>query len=1044
MAVQNFLSGGYYGKLGETVGQRWKNKRTIRTYVIPKNPRTEKQQANRGLFANAVTFAQIGLQMNYYATCFLSEEFTQWNYRMRVARQLREKGLSGLDLIPLYPLSFTPATLITSLEVSRVENKTHFIIKCDNLQGDNDRVLSVMFDIHDDKGEELGYKLYIGYYYASNKGFMEIDVDDPSEINEYLKVRIVSNDDVDSTTDLISSPTITIKPQQIEIRDFDTSIKSFSKSNQGITVIFNELWKNYATVNAISGSVRFVQNGNTVSHIFDSEPLVNADGYCSLFIPLVSSSNQYLPAFPEGSKISITDVNFSGSDFQYTKQNVSNPLVDTDLKRTLDAPINSSENFGVTLEFSLNYSGAEIDVGAGKILSHYWLTDNVEETCEFYAKKNDQDKLVLYANQDGKTLPMWEGDYISTPKCVVTQNGVTYEYKNLLMYPFTNNITERSWLTVRDFDSSIKSFSKSSSAIVVVFNEVWKSDAKVNTISANVSFVSNGAKTSKSVSGVALVNNGGYCSVSIPYATSDNQSLPAFPSGSQIVVSALELSNKAYSLTSSNVTKSLVDTDLTRTLNAPSNSSANYGVTLLFNFGYTGTEKSAGAGKILSHYWLTDNVEETCNYLFKKNSDGKLELYANQDGKTLPMWSGDYITTPEFSFVQNGVTYKYGALTKYAFTNNITERSWLTVRDFDSSIKSFSKSSSAIVVVFNEVWKSDAKVNTISANVSFVSNGAKTSKSVSGVALVNNGGYCSVSIPYATSDNQSLPAFPSGSQIVVSALELSNKAYSLTSSNVTKSLVDTDLTRTLNAPSNSSANYGVTLLFNFGYTGSGASVGNGNVLSHYWISGELEQEFIFKIKKNADGKLELYPETNGVNLPMLSGDYINTPKVSFVQNGVTYEYNALLGYSFENTIRETTWSDNIFDLSRAVEVWWGDPEGGDPSRVDLPLKSELLPDDYFEEFVTSKKAGDYFEINLDSGADWRVPSSVNSGDIKLTREATGEPARLAVEFYKAYTAPQSAVSCTLFGGAFKLVYNGVTYNAPSVDKLFDNMNNIPY
>ena len=465
---------------------------------------------------------------------------------------------------------------------------------------------------------------------------------------------------------------------------------------------------------------------------------------------------------------------------------------------------------------------------------------------------------------------------------------------------------------------------------------------------------------------------------------------------------------------------------------------------MLFNFGYTGTEKSAGNGKILSHYWLTDNVEETCNYLFKKNSDGKLELYANQDGKTLPMWSGDYISTPEFSFVQNGVTYKYGALTKYPFTNGITERAWLDVRNFDASIKSFSKSSSAIVVVFNEAWKSDAKVNAISADVSFVSNGAKTSKSVSGVALVNNGGYCSVSIPYATSDNQSLPAFPSGSQIVVSALELSSKAYSLTSSNVTKSLVDTDLTRTLNAPSKSSANYGVTLLFNFGYTGTEKSAGNGNVLSHYWISGEFEQEFTFMIKKNANGKLELYPETNGVNLPMLSGDYINTPKVSFVQNGVTYEYGALTGYSFENTIRETTWTDNIFDLSRAVEVWWGAEDGSDPSRVDLPLKAEILPDDYFEEYVTSKKSGDYFELNLDSGADWKVPSSVDSGDIKFVRDATGEPARLAIEFYKAYTAPENAVSCTLFGGAFKLVYNGVTYNAPSVDKLFDNMNNIPY
>lgn len=582
MAVQNFLSGGYYGKLGETVGQRWKNKRTIRTYVIPRNPRTEKQQANRGLFANAVTYAQIGLQMNYYATCFLSEEFTQWNYRMRVARQLREKGLSGLDLIPLYPLSFTPATLITKLEVSEIVGGKHFILKCDNMQGNNDRVLSVMFDVHNDKGEELGYKLYIGYYYASKKGFIEIDVDDPSEINEYLKVRIVSNDDVNSTTDLISSPTITIQSKQIDIRDFDTSVKSFSKDNQGITIVFNEQWKDGATTNIISGNVRFVQNGNTVSHIFDSEPLTNSGGYCSLFIPLVSSSNQYLPAFPEGSKVSITEVNFSGSEFQYTKQNVSSPLVDTDLTRTLDAP------------------------------------------------------------------------------------------------------------------------------------------------------------------------------------------------------------------------------------------------------------------------------------------------------------------------------------------------------------------------------------------------------------------------------------------------------------------------------SNSSANNGVTLVFNFPYSGSEQNVGNGNVLSHYWISGEFEQEFVFKIKQNAESKLELYPDTNGVNLPMLNGDYINTPEVSFVQNGVAYRYNALLGYSFENTIRETTWTDNIFDLTRAAEVWWGDPEGGDPSRIDLPLKSELLPNDYFEEYVTSKKAGDYFELNLDSGADWRVPSGVNSGDIKLIRDAVGEPARLAVEFYKVYTAPQNAVSCTLFGGAFKLVYNGVTYNAPSVDKLFDNMNNIPY
>lgn len=445
MAVQNFLSGGYYGKLGETVGQRWKNKRTIRTYVIPKNPRTEKQQANRGLFANAVTFAQIGLQMNYYATCFLSEEFTQWNYRMRVARQLREKGLSGLDLIPLYPLSFTPATLITKLEVSEIVGEKHFILKCDNLQGNSDRVLSVMFDVHNDKGEELGYKLYIGYYYASNKGFMEIDVDDPSEINEYLKVRIVSNDDVDSTTDLISSPTITIQSKQIDIRDFDTSIKSFSKDNQGITIVFNEQWKNRATINIISGNVCFVQNGNTVSHIFDNEPLANSGGYCSLFIPLVSSSNQYLPAFPEGSKISITEVNFSGSNFQYTKQNVSSPLVDTDLTRTLDAPSQSSANYGISLVFDFEYSGVNKNIDYGEVKSHYWLLGNYKGTYMFKIKKNAENKLEFWADTYGLQLPMLNGDYISTPLLSVEKEGVTYQFQATTNYPFENTIRDVTW-----------------------------------------------------------------------------------------------------------------------------------------------------------------------------------------------------------------------------------------------------------------------------------------------------------------------------------------------------------------------------------------------------------------------------------------------------------------------------------------------------------------------------------------------------------------------------------------------------------------------
>lgn len=582
MAIQNFLSGGYYGKLGETVGQRWKNKRTIRSYVIPRNPRTEKQQANRGLFANAVTYAQMGLQMNYYATCFISEEFTHWNYRMRVARQLKEKGLTGLDLIPLYPLSFTPPTLITELEVKEIKDNKHVTLLCPSLQGETSRVLSVMFDIFDGNGQELGLKLYLGVYAPSEKGILKIDVDDASEINEYLKVRIVSNDDVNSSTDLIASPTIGIKQKQIEIRDFDTSVLSFSKDQTGITVIFGEKWREDVITNSISGSISYVSNGAKISDIFSGDALRNIDGQCALFIPVETTTNQALPAFPSGCKIIITDVQYCGDLFQYTKQNTEAPLVDTDLQRTLNAP---------------------------------------------------------------------------------TKSGV------------------------------------------------------------------------------------------------------------------------------------------------------NFGVTLVFDFDYTGAEKT---------------------------------------------------------------------------------------------------------------------------------------------------------------------------------------------------------------------------------------MGNGYVLSHYYISNEVEDEFAFKIKKNANNKLELFADTNYIMLPMLGGDYISTPEVSFVQNGVTYKYASLVGETFENSIRETTWKESIFDLSRPVEVYWGAESGEDATNLQIPLNKDLLPNTLFDELVTITKSGNYFELNTDSGQDWFAPSSFSSSNLYLTREDINQPCLLRLEFYITHSATEAIVSCTLFGSAFKFVYGGVTYNAPSVDKLFDNITNIPY
>lgn len=121
MAKQNFLAGGYYGKLGQTVGQRWKNIRTIRTYVIPRNPQTPTQQANRGKFAQAVPFAQLGQQTNFGSILFKSEAKPEWSLRMQSAIANINAGLSDVGIVPTYPKDFIAPYTITSADITAVQ-----------------------------------------------------------------------------------------------------------------------------------------------------------------------------------------------------------------------------------------------------------------------------------------------------------------------------------------------------------------------------------------------------------------------------------------------------------------------------------------------------------------------------------------------------------------------------------------------------------------------------------------------------------------------------------------------------------------------------------------------------------------------------------------------------------------------------------------------------------------------------------------------------------------------------------------------------------
>ena len=427
MAIQNFLSGGYYGKLGATVGQRWKNKRTIRTYVKPANPRTEVQQANRNKFANAVTFAQMGMQMNYYATVFDDPNFTHWNYRMKVARELRNQGLSNLDLIPLYPTSFVPPTLIQSVEVSGIQGQKHITFAVENLNSNSDRVLSLMFALYDENDVFLGYKLYLGYYYASKPGLLEVDVDNVSEINSHCFVRMVTNDDTNSLTDMIASPNLKIKQSGPETRAFDTTIREVQKSPAGIKVIFEEPWKDAPTVNTITITANFISNGANANATATTAALANENGYCSILIPFATSDNQHLPAFPDGSNFVIATVDYEGATWVYTKTDDTIAYSDADLTRTINSSPTWNSASTSDIAFTIPFGGTvSTELKSLQMVCSGRLGKRDAITQQFRCR-GDGSNITFTCTGGYRKYPMCEnGDKISLTEMQFVCNGVTY------------------------------------------------------------------------------------------------------------------------------------------------------------------------------------------------------------------------------------------------------------------------------------------------------------------------------------------------------------------------------------------------------------------------------------------------------------------------------------------------------------------------------------------------------------------------------------------------------------------------------------------
>lgn len=123
MGFQNFIDGGFIGKVGNVVGQRWKDKRMIRTYVKGTQPNTPAQLESRQLFRIANQLAQQAMNINGHTGIWDTSQKPEYAQRVGLAYKRLRAGIPPEQALPLYPEGYVPPQDLQILSVALNENQ---------------------------------------------------------------------------------------------------------------------------------------------------------------------------------------------------------------------------------------------------------------------------------------------------------------------------------------------------------------------------------------------------------------------------------------------------------------------------------------------------------------------------------------------------------------------------------------------------------------------------------------------------------------------------------------------------------------------------------------------------------------------------------------------------------------------------------------------------------------------------------------------------------------------------------------------------------
>lgn len=118
MGKMNLLKANWTGKVGQTVGAKWKDKSTIRTYTMPSNPNTEAQRTVRTAFGDMTAFVALFSDQIKYKSALNTRGMSVRNAIIKANKEQIETGVFKKDELVVSKGGLPNATGVTATYAS--------------------------------------------------------------------------------------------------------------------------------------------------------------------------------------------------------------------------------------------------------------------------------------------------------------------------------------------------------------------------------------------------------------------------------------------------------------------------------------------------------------------------------------------------------------------------------------------------------------------------------------------------------------------------------------------------------------------------------------------------------------------------------------------------------------------------------------------------------------------------------------------------------------------------------------------------------------